>query len=166
MPKKRTGDVKYEEGQWFAIPLRDYGYALGIIVRGNYETQGGLGYFFGPRYKTVPDESGVENLGPHDAILIARFGDLGIIQGRWPLIKSSRSFIRGEWPVPKFHRVDALDYSKAWLVEYSQDFSGHDQPTRETRCLSSEVKGLPYDSLSGYGAIEIKLTHLLSEPDY
>lgn len=40
MSRGRKG---YREGQWFAVPLRDGGYALGVIVRGGYETAGGLG---------------------------------------------------------------------------------------------------------------------------
>lgn len=53
--KMQTEHIKYSEGQWFAIPLNNGGYALGIIVRGSYKTKGGLGYFFGPRYEDIPD---------------------------------------------------------------------------------------------------------------
>ena len=37
--------IRYNEGQWFGVPLRKGGYAIGIIVRGSYKTKGGLGYF-------------------------------------------------------------------------------------------------------------------------
>lgn len=162
--KPRRKHIKYSEGQWFAVPLQDGGYALGIIVRGNYKTKGGLGYFFGPRYEDIPGEQETWLKGPSDAILIAWFGDLGIIWGRWPLISSMRPFRREEWPVPKFHRIDALRPDKGWLVEYSSEAKGvGEQPIRETYCDAKELMGLPKDSLLGYGAVEIILTKLLSE---
>jgi hypothetical protein len=68
--------IRYREGQWFAIPLRKEGYALGIIVRGCYKTKGGLGYFFGPKYAEIPNDEATWEKKPEEAILIARFGDL------------------------------------------------------------------------------------------
>jgi hypothetical protein len=52
--------IKYYEGQWFAIPLRTGGYGLGVVVRGGNKTKGGLGYFFGPRYDSIPNEKEIE----------------------------------------------------------------------------------------------------------
>jgi hypothetical protein len=101
------------------------------------------------------------NLQPADAILMTWFGDLGIIEGSWPLIDTTRSFNRSDWPVPKFGRLDALDPSIGWLVEYDQDVSGFDVP-EETRCLPEDISGLPKDVVSGAGAVEIRLTKLLS----
>jgi len=162
--KARRKHIKYSEGQWFAVPLKDGGYALGIIVRGSYKTKGGLGYFFGPRYENIPDEQETWHKQPSDAILIAWFGDLGIILGQWPLISTTRPFRREEWPVPKFHRLDALDPSKGWLVEYDQETSGlYLAGRRETYLNARELVGLPKDSLLGYGAVELVLTKLLSE---
>lgn len=155
--------IKYSEGQWFAVPLKTGGYALGIIVRGNYKTKGGLGYFFGPRYKEVPDERETWLKKPSDAILITWFGDLGIIWGRWPLIPSTRPFRREEWPVPKFKRIDPLNPRRGWLVEYSQDDDGKGLPICETLCDAGDLEGLPEDGVDGYEAVEIVLTHLLSE---
>jgi len=156
--KKR---IYYEEGQWFAVPLRDGGYALGIIVRGSYRTKGGLGYFFGPRYERIPDEYETWQKQPSQAVLIAWFGDLGIITGRWPLISSSRPFHREEWPVPKFSSIDAGNPSMGWIVEYRQDAQGWELPMRRTYCPVNHLIGLPQDGVYGYEAIEILLTKLL-----
>lgn len=163
--KPRKKHIKYSEGQWFAVPLKDGGYALGIIVRGSYKTKGGLGYFFGPRYESVPDEQETWRKQPSDAVLIAWFGDLGIIWGNWPLIPSTRPFRRGEWPVPKFKRIDAIKPEKGWLVEYDQEIGGITEllPVRETYCDTENLKGLPDDGVDGYEAIEIVLTRLLRE---
>jgi hypothetical protein len=161
--KPRKKRIKYSEGQWFAVPLKDGGYALGIIVRESYQTKGGLGYFFGPRYEGIPDERETWHKQPSDAILIAWFGDLGIIWGRWPLIPSTRPFRREEWPVPKFMRIDALKPEKGWLVEYSQEIDGISLPVRETYCNASDLVGLPEDVTYGSEALEIALTKLLSK---
>ncbi len=154
--------IKYSEGQWFAVPLRDGGYALGIIVRGSYKTRGGLGYFFGCRYAEVPGEAETWAKRPEEAMLIAWFGDLGIIEGEWLLIASSRPFRREEWPVPKFARIDSLNPEIGWLVEYDQEDDGSQRWVKETICPAEELVGLPKDSLMGYKAVEIVLTKLLS----
>jgi hypothetical protein len=163
--KARRKHIKYSEGQWFVVPLKDGGYALGIIVRGSYKTKGGLGYFFGPRYENIPDEQETWHKRPSDAILIAWFGDLGIILGEWPLISTTRPFRQEEWPVPKFHRLDALDPSKGWLVEYDQESDRH-VPVREIYCNAEDLAGLPEDGGYGYKAIENLLTKILSNEQH
>jgi hypothetical protein len=51
--------INYREGDWFAVPLRDGGYAVGLVAR--MDNRGGvLGYFFGPRRDDVPSPSDVE----------------------------------------------------------------------------------------------------------
>lgn len=153
--------IKYDEGQWFAVPLRSGGYAFGLIVRGSYKTRGGLGYFFGLRFDDVPHGAFTLNLRPPDAILIAWFGDLGIIEGRWPLINNAQPFSRPGWPVPKFGRPDALDPSMGWLVEYDQDIQGFDV-VQGVHCQAAEIAGRPEDGVWGADAVEIRLTKLLS----
>jgi hypothetical protein len=155
-------NIKYNEGQWFAIPLRNGGYALGIIVRGNYQTKGGLGYFFGPCYDHIPDNDDVWKINPDDALLITQFGDLGIINGRWPIILSTRPFSKDEWPIPKFGSVNPLIPHKAFVREYQQDNAGELQVVREIVVDAKEIAGLPTDSSMGGGAVEIRLSDLLS----
>jgi hypothetical protein len=162
MPKQRKRLVKYEEGQWFAVPLRNGGYALGIIVRGNFKTKGGLGYFFGPKYEVIPTGEETYSKNKDNALLIQKFGDLGIIEGEWPLIHNSKPFNRDEWPVPLFHRVLPFPEGKALIVEYRQDYSGSESPVKETVVpLTDGVKKLPKDVLSGSGSIEITMTKLI-----
>lgn len=154
--------VKYDEGQWFAVPLRIGGYALGIIVRGSYKTKGGLGYFFGPKFDTIPSGDETYSKSKENPIYICHFGDLGIIKSRWPLIQSGKPFYREEWPVPLFHRVLPFPEGKAIIVEYRQDYSGMEAPIRETMTEATEdVIKLPKDSMYGSGAVEIVLSKLL-----
>ena len=155
--------IRYREGQWFAVPLRRGGYAIGIIVRGSYKTKGGLGYFFGPKYLNIPSDKDTIEKKPNEAILITRFGDLGIVMGSWPLIQSSRSFYKQEWPIPKFGTEISLLPGKGFIREYNHAETGKWILVGEKVIKISEIVGLPEDASLGGGAVEIKLTILLDE---
>jgi hypothetical protein len=153
--------IRYPEGQWFAVPLNNGGFGIGVLVRGSSRTRGGLGYFLGPKLNQVPGDTEVHNFIPNDAVLVEWFGGLGIADGTWPLIQSTRAFCREEWPVPNFRRIDLLNPEWGWLVEYSQDDTGTHSPIRETRMRARDLVGYPDDGISGSGAIESLLTRLL-----
>lgn len=159
---KHQKRIRFTEGQWFAVPLRNEGYALGIVVRGNYKTVC-LGYFFGPRYEKPPGDEVTREKKPEDAILITQFSDLGIINGSWPLIQSTRPFSREEWPVPKFGMEIPFSEGKGYIREYSFEDSGDWKLIRESIVDSNEVVNLPKDSFMGAGFVEFRLTYLLSE---
>jgi hypothetical protein len=163
MGNKPTRRIRYKEGQWFAVPLTTSGYAIGILVRGSSQTQGGLGYFFGPKFETVPTESDVERLYSEDAILIRWFSDLGITRGEWPLIQTERMFQRSEWPVPQFGSIDLIDETQGWLVTYSQDDSGEKDDISRIHCDVSRVIGLSPNVTSGHEAIRIVMTAILED---
>ena len=160
---KQKRHITYDEGQWFAVTLRGGGYALGIIVRGKNRTKGGLGYFFGPVYSDIPYDVDTERLQPSDATYIDWFGDLHIIEGKWPLIKEvSPSFERRRWPIPTFARTDPMYPDRLGvLVEYDQEDPGDQSTARETLRQNSTLVGLPEDGTSGAVAIEIILADLL-----
>jgi len=155
--------IKYQEGQWFVVPLRNGNYTLGIIVRGSFKTQGGLGYFLEPANKIPPNQYDTMDKKAEGAILITWFCDLGIITDEWQLIPNGKPFVKSEWPVPKFQRIDALDTRIGYLVEYEQENPKFSEPIRETICSSDDIHDLPKEKLSGSGAIEIILTKLLSK---
>lgn len=154
--------MTYGEGRWFAVPLRDGGYAMGIITRGSSETKGGLGYFFGPRYPDIPASSETYRKNKDNAAFIVQFGDLGITSGHWPLIPDGKPFVRDEWPVPLFHRIHPLYKGMAVIVEYGQDYSGLEPPINEKMdILSDGILKYPKDGAIGSAAVEIELTKLL-----
>ncbi len=115
-----------------------------------------MGYFFGP---CLSSAKGVilSDLDPANAILRIRFGALGLRNGEWPIVGVVPDWIRSEWPMPDFARRDPLGRMKPRLVRYSDD----DPSRREAEYAIDDDSGLPTDSLSGYGAVEIKLTKLL-----
>jgi hypothetical protein len=154
--------IEYDEGQWFAIPLRKGGYAIGIIVRGSFKTKGGLGYFFGPKYLKLPTGNDTFEKNSFNPILIGQFGDLGIIRDDWPLINDGKPFVYDDWPVPFFQRVLPLPEGKIVIVEYGQRYSGNDLPIHERITdVSDELLKLPKDCIHGSGAVEIILTNML-----
>src|SRR5687768_5375020 len=85
----RRGRLPYKEGDWFAVPLRDGGWAVGRVARMPPPPKRGihlLGYFFGPRRDRVPALDDVADLAPEAAISIERFSDLGLVRGTWPVL--------------------------------------------------------------------------------
>jgi len=154
---KKPKKLPYEEGTWFAVPLRDGGYGVGIVARiaGRGVT---LGYFFGPRRSVVPNLSEVETLTPDMAILVEIFGDLGLIEGRWPIIGRNASWDRRLWPIPGFGRIEEHT-GRAFRMELSEDdlFS----IVREIAVPRDEAERLPKHGLSGAGSVESVLARLL-----
>ncbi len=149
----------YREGTWFAVPLRDRGYAVGLVAR--KDPRGGiLGYFFGPRRQSIPRMADVENLRADGAVLVARAGDLGLVEGTWPRIGDMLPWKREEWPLPAFGEAEFFT-GRARRVRYSDD--NLLRPSSVEAASPSEAEGLASGDLYGAGAVEIELTKLLSE---
>lgn len=81
--------VKFGEGDWFALPIKDGGWALGLIARRRPRSSTLLGYFFGPRRQSPPILADATGLDPSDADLIHVFGYLGLKNGEWPVLGNS-----------------------------------------------------------------------------
>lgn len=149
----------YEEGTWFAVPLRDRrSYGVGVVARA---FEGGvlLCYFFGPRRNTVPSLDEVANLLPSDAIRVLQVGDLGILEGQWQIVGSSPEWERSEWPIPPFARYELLT-DRVWKVSYSD--TNPNQVVQEEQIDPKDVS-FGRDALYGSEAAEIELTEALTE---
>ena len=111
--------VEYREGTWFAVPLRDGGFGVGVVARAN---AGGvlMGYFFGPRRAAVPELTDVAGLKPEDSVLAAMFGHLGLKGGDWPVLGRLEGWDRREWPMPVFVRYEELT-GRSFKVFYNDD---------------------------------------------
>ena len=157
----RSGGLRYREGDFFSVPLRSGGFATGLVARAGARGKVLVGYFFGPPRGEPAKLADVQQYQPSDAVMIARFGDLSLQNGEWRIIGHSQ-WNRESWPMPRFGRVDTASGERAWCVEYSEDDPNH--VIRETTCSVPEAKQLPRDSLLGAGAVEIRLTQLLSIP--
>jgi len=153
--------LPYSEGSVFLVPLRSSGYGRGIVARAAPRGRVLFGYFFGPRLES-PEAAGIEDIDPRKAVLRIRFGDLGLINGEWKLLGDVPNWNPTEWPMPEFGSLDPLT-GKAWVARYCDT-----DPVREEsrhQVDPSYVSDLPMDGLFGYGAAEIKLTHVLDGGD-
>ena len=153
MGKKRG--QRYQEGTWFAVPLSNGGFAVGVVAR----TDGRgivFGYFFGPQTAEPVALKETENLGPERAIWKAQFGDLGLIKGAWPIIGLDENWTRAKWPLVEFYRTDSIS-GAVTKVTYSDSLS----EVSKTPVAAQEATGRCRDSLSGSGSIEYVLSDLL-----
>ena len=155
--RRQTAKCKYGEGDWFAVPLRAGGYAVGLVARASRTGGILLGYFFGPLRPQMPTLHDVKNHRQTDAVMVARFGDLGIINCEWQVL-GHEQWNKSDWPMPRFARKDVIS-GRISLVEYDEN-----DPGRELLVTPSDLtqqRALPDDGLYGYGAVELRLTKLL-----
>jgi hypothetical protein len=152
--------LTYHEGSIFLVPLRNGGYARGVVARASPKGRGLFGYFFGPRLASIRSLA-FEDLIPSKAVTRLHFGDLGLINREWKICGEIQNWDRSEWPMPDFVRRDPLGKIKPRLVRYSD--------TDPNKILEEypvdDDSGLEVDSLSGYGAVEIKLSKLLGQKE-
>lgn len=150
--------LPYGEGDWFAVPLRSGGYAVGVVARMAKHGKVLLGYFFGPQRDHLPTLDEVTSLDPARAVRVLRFGDLALLNGEWPIIGRCFEWDRRRWRMPAFVRRNELRRS-AWKVEYADD--DPNEVAAESP-LTSGGDDIELDALLGAGAVELVLTKLLT----
>ena len=150
--------LPYTEGDVFAVPLAEDGYAVGVVAR--MDGQGiVVGYFFGPLRGAPPEANEFADLHAVDNVLVQRFGDVGLIRGKWPILGPLPNWRREEWPTPAFGRHEELT-SRYFRVEYPDDYPNG--LPRESQIARDEFDHLPEDGLAGFGFVEARLTQLLT----
>lgn len=147
----------YREGDWFAVPLRDGGYARGLLARAS-KCSVLLGYFFGPVVDDPSHMTEVAGLRPSDAVLIGRFGHLGLLRGTWPIIAGAGDWIPGDWRCSEFVRYEELT-GRTFIVHYADDDPG--KVVGEVPVSPGTVVDHPQDGMMGAGFVEVRLTRLL-----
>ena len=158
MPAKNSRKVRYTEGEWFAVPLRDGGFATGVIARAAPRGRVLLGYFFGPRRQSLPGVGELRDFRPEWAVLVTRFGDLSLVDGTWPILGKTENWNRERWPMPDFIRTDVISGSRQ-RVRYDQSDPASES---DVGAVVGPSVDLPKDGLMGSGSVEIKLTRLLA----
>jgi hypothetical protein len=147
----------YNEGSWFAVPLQDGGYGVGLVARLSPGTKIMLAYLFGPKRPRAPSLDELAELMPRDAVKVLRVGDMALASGHWPVLGQASHWDPDDWPVPQFlRRADAL--RRAWRVTYAET-----DPSRSEReeSVPYDTEGLETDSLFGYGSTELLLSRIL-----
>ena len=153
---------RYQEGDLFAVPIRESTWAVGVVARMSKENRGVvLGYFYSTIYEHPPlhwPAPAYPNPAAPDAIL--RFGDHGIISGRWPIIGGLPEWNPVDWPMPTFaNRPIVSSRHGVWLEEtYYQD-----DPNRVLSSAPISVAlalNLPPAELCGYKSVEKRLARI------
>ncbi|WP_084303016.1 immunity 26/phosphotriesterase HocA family protein [Bradyrhizobium sp. WSM2254] len=150
--------LPYEEGSVFVLPLRNEGFARGVVARSARRGRVLVGYFFGPPLEEAASAT-LDELHPDRAVARLRFGDLGLIEGRWTVIGKVPLWRRADWPIPDFVRRDPIS-KRAWLVRYTD--SDPISSVSEPLLGYDDLQGLDGDGLFGAGAAEIRISKLLA----
>jgi len=143
--------LPYAVGDVVAVPLRDAGFAFGVVARADGNGIA-LGYFYGQRIEALDTISTPLDLDPEKASRVCRFGDRGIIKGQWRVVGRVAEWNPQRWPVPTFCRNNST------LVQYDDQTLA---VVGERKADGSECKNFPEDGLEGSGFVEIKLTRLI-----
>jgi hypothetical protein len=151
-----TSNLSYSEGTVFAVPLRTGGFARGGVARASPNGSVLFGYFFGPKLSSI-NEIKTEAIRPEEAISQMIFGDLGLMNGEWIVVGLLSNWQRDRWGMPDFVRRDPLG-NRAWRVRRLDS----DPSKIESEEPVEFDANLPANLASGYGAVELKLTKLLS----
>jgi hypothetical protein len=154
-----VANVKYTEGDWFAVPLRDAGFGVGLLARASRPQGVLLGYFFGPRRRHVPELADVQGLRPEQAVLVRKCGHLGLRDGTWPILGRNPDWDPAAWPMPIFVRYEELT-GRSFHVFY--DENDPNKLLREVQITAGPDEQGPKDGLMGAGFTEKLLTTLLS----
>lgn len=152
---KKQQQFNYHEGSLFLVPLKDHGFAQGLVCRADGKGVV-FGHFFGPRIHSAADSLSDVRLEPTKALLSGFFGELGLTKGDWPIVGELAEFERRNWPLPVFVREIAGQM-------YVREFNDRLEIVSEHKVA---LDALPVttcrDSVMGYGFVEIRLTKLLS----
>lgn len=150
--------LPYQEGTWFAVPLKGGGYAAGVVARMAPPGRIILTYLFGPRRAALPALADVDHFRAGDALRRLRTGDMGLVNRSWPIIGSAPSWDRRAWPMPAFIRRAEL-LRRAWRVMYCDADPGR---LEREESVPYDTGDLESDSLYGYAATELLMTKLLA----
>ena len=84
---------------------------------------------------------------------------LGLLRGEWPVLGKVDPWEREAWPVPVFVRRSVVSNTPKKVIYREPDFNIE---AEILPCTEEEARQLPKDGILGYGAVEIRLTTLLT----
>jgi Immunity protein 26 len=161
MELKYPKNFKVPEGTVVAIPVKPQGWVLGVYARVKKGRGLGVpfGYFFGDVCNAIPDASIIPTLRPSHAILQTCFGDIGLIEGRWPIIGKIEPWTRDDWPMP-YMMISGAELGMPCDQRVLFD---ENDPSREIQreCAEPGTLNLPSASTPGSLALENILSMIL-----
>ena len=152
----RKKKIKVEEGDIFAVPLRQGGYDIGLIAR-KHKTSN-LGYFFDKVYQSPPETLDVTGINNWKVTLIGQFSAIGIEEGEWPLLKTAFNFKREDWPIPVLKMQEPI--TEQYFAVLYDDTLFNEKRYLITKEAADKLFG---HGVYGYGALEKKLSSILAD---
>ena len=149
----------YREGDWFVVPLRRGGQALGLVARRPRRGTVVLGYFFGPARTKLPSDEELANVRAEHVQLVCRFKDTCLHRGKWQVVGHHPHWRRKDWPMPAIFRREGLS-GRGIRTEYDGD--NLTTPTREVPASVPEG-ALPEDVVLDEDRVVETLALILSE---
>ena len=105
-----------------------------------------------------PTLDDVRDLRSGEAVLVGKFGHLGLTQGTWPILGRLADWDRSTWPTPVFVRYEELT-GRSFKVIYDEDDPA--RLVREEQITPGIAEQGPKDGLMGAGYVENVLTERL-----
>lgn len=149
--------LPYSEGSVFLVPLKKGGYVRGVVARMSPRGKILFGYFFSPRL-TSSESVPLNDLDPKCAVARLMCGDLGFLNGDWKICGEIKNWDRSKWSMPDFiTRIPHPKTGKVWITRYADN-----DPSKVILQVPAEPNmEYPVDSVSGQGAVEIKLDKII-----
>lgn len=160
MPRSRV-KLKYSEGDWFAVPLTNTQFAVGLVARADRHMHEILGYFFGDVFAAVPVLSKEPAYSPADAVLVGWVGERGIVYGTWPFVLKGCGIDKQTWRVPVFAQRDVVHPDMGTWLRYDNVQPSSMNPVEGQYVPWSEIAHFPKDGLYGHIALELRLSQIL-----
>jgi hypothetical protein len=142
------------EGTVFAVPLKPVGFGLCVVTR-HARSAVTVGCFFGPATCDPPLLPSA--LDPGETALVARFGDIPMVEEIWPLLGELASWDRSLWPSDRFSRVDPS--GRVFVEDY--DVKNPNKLVASRSVAADEAIGIPDGAAMGYLIVRSKLSALL-----
>ncbi|MEZ4103844.1 MAG: Imm26 family immunity protein [Candidatus Paceibacterota bacterium] len=151
----KDAKINYSEGDIVSVPLRDDSGRNGYGVIARMDRKGKIfGYFFQP-------DADLSKLEPEKAILVGKFGDLGLIENSWSVVKKIENWDREKWTMPPLMRID--DEAGLIFLSYYDDVTmKFVKEVKYDLNENSELKMYPQDNMMGAGSVELKITKLVN----
>jgi len=82
------------------------------------------------------------------------FGDRGLVDDNWPIIHRSADWLRAEWPMPMFGRINDFKPDAGYCVRYDENNLA--VSLREWKITADQALQLPCDGLAGHIYLQLR----------
>jgi hypothetical protein len=163
MSKRKRFKINYSEGDCFLVPLKNGGYARGVVARLNGKGKV-CSFFFLPRYEHITDAIIDDYLTPANSLYVSFHSDSGfIVDNRWKVFGKISPWVRDDWHLPVFGFTNTLLDERGELRYY--DDKTLEKINEETVSVE-KVANLPEDGAAGSGYIEGRLAIIIKDIEF